>query len=42
MSGPRKIEAALEYIRNHFSEDIVINDLATRLDMSPSYFSSVF
>jgi YesN/AraC family two-component response regulator len=42
MSGPQKIEYALQYIRDHYNEDIVINDLAARLYMSPSYFSSMF
>lgn len=42
MRAANKIEYALEYIREHFNEEIVINDLAARLDMSPSYFSSMF
>ena len=37
-----KIGYALDYIREHFNEEIVINDLAARLDMSPGYFSSMF
>ena len=37
-----KIDYALAYIREHFNENIVINDLAARLDMSPGYFSSTF
>lgn len=37
-----KIGYALDYIREHFNENIVINDLAARLDMSPGYFSSTF
>lgn len=42
MSAVSKIEHAIDYIREHYTEDIVINDLAARLDMSPSYFSSTF
>jgi len=42
MNTVSKIGYATEYIRDHFNEDIVINDLAARLDMSPGYFSSVF
>jgi len=42
MRAVNKIEYALDYIREHFNEEIVINDLAARLDMSPSYFSSMF
>lgn len=42
LSAMSKIEQAIGYIREHYSEDIVINDLAARLDMSPSYFSSTF
>lgn len=42
LSGPQKIEVALKYIRDHYNEDIVINDLAARLYMSPGYFSSMF
>lgn len=42
MRAANKIEYALDYIREHFNEEIVINDLAARLDMSPSYFSSIF
>ncbi len=37
-----KVRYALEYMRERFNEDIVINDLAARLDMSPTYFSFIF
>lgn len=33
---------AVQYIREHYNENIVINDLAERYGMSPNYFSSVF
>lgn len=42
LRGANKIEAAQEYMRAHYNEDIVIDDLAARLDMSPGYFSSMF
>ena len=42
MSTDEKVAYALDYIREHFNERIVINDLAAHLDMSPSYFSSIF
>ena len=42
MNAVDKVAYALDYIREHFNEEIVINDLAARLDMSPSYFSSTF
>ena len=42
MRAANKIEYAIDYIREHFNEEIVINDLAARLDMSASYFSSIF
>lgn len=37
-----KILCALIYIRSHFSEDIALNDVATAVGLSPSYFSSMF
>lgn len=42
MRAANKIEYALDYIREHYNEEIVINDLAVRMDMSPGYFSSTF
>lgn len=42
MNTADKISYATDYIREHFSEEIVINDLAAKLDMSPGYFSSIF
>ena len=37
-----KVGYAMAYIRKHFHEDIIVNDLASTLDMSPGYFSSAF
>lgn len=42
MNTAEKISYATNYIREHYNEEIVINDLAAKLDMSPGYFSSVF
>lgn len=42
MNTGKKIGYAMDYIREHFNEEIIINDLAARLDMSPGYFSSSF
>lgn len=37
-----KIQLAIRYIQEHFSENITVNDLAERYNMSPNYFSSMF
>lgn len=37
-----KMQMAVRYIREHFNENIAVNDLAERYGMSPNYFSSVF
>lgn len=37
-----KMQMAVRYIREHFSENIAVNDLAERYGMSPNYFSAVF
>jgi two-component system response regulator YesN len=37
-----RIAQAVEYIEEHYNENIIINDLAERFEMSPNYFSSVF
>lgn len=36
------IEASKEYIKNHFSEDINVNDIANLFSISPTYFSKLF
>lgn len=33
---------AVQYIQEHYNENIAINDLAERYEMSPNYFSSIF
>ncbi|MBQ7840452.1 MAG: response regulator [Lachnospiraceae bacterium] len=37
-----KIRMAVRYIEQHYNEDISVNELAERYDMSPNYFSSLF
>lgn len=37
-----RIRMAIQYIHEHYSENLPINELAARFDMSPNYFSSVF
>lgn len=37
-----RIQMAVQYIREHYNENITINDLAERYEMSPNYFSSMF
>ena len=37
-----KIQLAIKYIRNHYDQDISINDMAERYGMSPNYFSTLF
>lgn len=36
------IEASKEYIKNHFSEDINVNNIASLFAISPTYFSRLF
>lgn len=36
------IEASKEYIKNHFSEDINVNNIASLFAVSPTYFSRLF
>ncbi|MDR7812409.1 response regulator [Lacrimispora sp.] len=42
MNARSKIQMAVRYIQEHYSEDIAINDLAMSYGMSPNYFSSIF
>ena len=39
---PRQIESALLYIREHFKDKLVLEDVAAQGYMSPQYFSRVF
>ena len=38
----KKLKKVLIYIENHFTETIVLEDLAAQVDMSPQYFCSFF
>ena len=42
MNARSKIQMAVRYIQEHYSENIAINDLAMSYGMSPNYFSSIF
>ena len=33
---------AVQYIKEHYSENLTVNDLAEVFNMSPNYFSSIF
>ena len=33
---------AIQYIHEHYNENLPVNELASRFDMSPNYFSFVF
>ncbi|MBS6195515.1 MAG: response regulator [Clostridiales bacterium] len=37
-----RIQMAVQYIKEHYNENITINELAERYEMSPNYFSSMF
>lgn len=37
-----RIQLAVQYIQEHYNENLTINELAERYEMSPNYFSSVF
>lgn len=41
-SGSDIIETAISYMKAHLSENIVLNDVAREVFMSPNYFSSYF
>ncbi|MCI9149043.1 MAG: response regulator [Lachnospiraceae bacterium] len=36
------IHKAIEYIQNHFCQDLTLEEVAARADMNPAYFSSSF
>ena len=36
------VEKAEAYIREHFTEDITLNDVAAHVSLSPAYFSGIF
>jgi YesN/AraC family two-component response regulator len=37
-----KIKLAIKYIQDNYNQDIAINDMADKFNMSPNYFSAVF
>lgn len=37
-----RIRMAIQYIHEHYNENLPVNELAARFDMSPNYFSSIF
>lgn len=41
-AGGNPVSAALTYIREHYSEPITVNDMAERVNLSPSSFSHLF
>ena len=41
-SAKNKIQMAVRYIKTHYNEDISVNEMAERYDMSPNYFSTMF
>lgn len=41
-NAKNKIQMAVHYIELHYNEDISVNELAERYDMSPNYFSTLF
>lgn len=42
LNAKSRIQMAVQYIQEHYNENIAINDLAERYEMSPNYFSSIF
>lgn len=42
LDSKSKMYMAAQYIKEHYNEDIPINGLAEKFDMSPTYFSSLF
>lgn len=42
IDGRTRIQMAVQYIKEHYSENLTVNDLAEVFDMSPNYFSSIF
>lgn len=41
-SSEKVIELSIEYIKNNFSNDINVNDIANFFSISPAYFSRIF
>ncbi len=41
-NAKNKIKMAVHYIEKHYYEDVSVNQLAEKFDMSPNYFSTLF
>jgi AraC-like DNA-binding protein len=41
-AGANPVSAALTYIREHYSEPVTVNDMAEKVNLSPSSFSHLF
>ncbi len=42
LSSTNRIRLAINYIQNHFNQDLVLQELAFQYSLSPNYFSSAF
>ncbi len=42
INSKNKIKLAIKYIQDNYNQDIAINDMAEKFNMSPNYFSAVF
>jgi len=42
MKSRNKIKMAIQYIEQHYNEEITVNDIAYKYAMTPNYFSTVF
>ena len=42
IDGKTRIQMAVQFIKEHYSENLTVNDLAEVFNMSPNYFSSIF
>lgn len=42
INSKNKIKLAVKYINDNYNQDIAINDMADKFNMSPNYFSAVF
>lgn len=41
-NASNKMKLAVKYIKDNYNQDIAINDLAEKFNMSPNYFSTIF
>ncbi|MGN1140136.1 MAG: response regulator [Oliverpabstia sp.] len=42
VDGKNKIQMAVQFIKDHYRDNLTVNDLAEMYGMSPNYFSSIF